>query len=329
MSTTDRMPNLNSQRTITDRIGETVILGNAVQAAGVNEIAAASAGFGGASTAAVLFSILPTFVMNAVNGSFGIWAVFLNINAVSNFSAAGASIRAAAMAEVSAAALTCQTGSGGLLNVQTFTATGGYTPTTGTVSVVVECLGGGGGGGGCSATSGTASEGSGGGAGALALSNRITSGFSGVTVTIGAGGAGGAAGANNGTAGGATSFGTLLVGGGGGGGLGDTAHGITSALSGGAGGSASGTASTGGYRGQQGGLSLCLDGNSTFGGFGGSTLYGSGGPQNIHGTSSAGVGNAATGKGCGGGGASSSGTAASAAGGAGTDGICIVYEYNV
>lgn len=58
--------------------------------------------------------------------------------------------------------------SGGLLNIQTFTSSGTYTPTPGTTKVIVEVVGGGASGGSCAATTGsTASGASGGGSGAM------------------------------------------------------------------------------------------------------------------------------------------------------------------
>ena len=72
--------------------------------------------------------------------------------------------------------------SGALLNIQYFTTAGTatYTPTTGTNSVIVEVVGGGGSGG-TATILGTA----GGGAGGYAR-KKITSAFSGVTITVGA-----------------------------------------------------------------------------------------------------------------------------------------------
>jgi len=105
--------------------------------------------------------------------------------------------------------------SGGLINVQTFTSSGTYTPTPGTTKVVVEAQGGGASGGGSAATTSTTGSGaSGGGAGAYAKA-LITSGFAGIAVTVGSGGAAPAAGANDGSDGGNSSFGTLVVAGGG------------------------------------------------------------------------------------------------------------------
>ena len=73
--------------------------------------------------------------------------------------------------------------SGRLLNVRIFTTTDIYTPTTGTQSIIVDVIGGGG------ATTTSASQrscGGGGSAGAYARA-RLTTGFAGVTVTIGSG----------------------------------------------------------------------------------------------------------------------------------------------
>jgi hypothetical protein len=144
---------------------------------------------------------------------------------------------------------------GRLLNVQIFSTPGTstYTPTPGTNSVEVEVQGAGGASSGSPATlSGQASSGGGGGAGAWAW-KRILSGFSGVTVTVGAGGApaAGAAGGN----GGASSFGALVAanGGGGGGPAGPTTSTATFNASSGAGGSAgvSGAINTAGSQGYQ------------------------------------------------------------------------------
>ncbi|HET8871269.1 MAG TPA: hypothetical protein VFM48_12565 [Aquabacterium sp.] len=96
-----------------------------------------------------------------------------------------------------------------------------YTPTAGTNAVLVEWVGGGGGGGAAITTTGnTGCIAGGGGSGGYARS-FITSGFSGVTITVGAGGSGGAAlSSNYGSNGGQTSFGSLVVVGGGYGGQG-------------------------------------------------------------------------------------------------------------
>lgn len=119
-----------------------------------------------------------------------------------------------------------------------------YTETTGTRAVLVEVQGAGGGSGGCAATtSGQWAAGRPGGAGGFSR-RYMTSSFSGVTITVGAGGAGGSAGDNAGSNGGASSFGSAAVGGGGEGGGGSgsvqTGAGFTPA-----GTAAGGTATTG------------------------------------------------------------------------------------
>ncbi|MFM0177132.1 hypothetical protein PQR52_01555 [Paraburkholderia aspalathi] len=98
---------------------------------------------------------------------------------------------------------------GRLINVRVFLATGTYTPTAGTNSIIVELQAPSGGSGGNAATAaGQNAASSGGGSGNYARV-YVTSGFSGVTVTIGAAGAAGTAGGAGGT-GGTTSFGSIV-----------------------------------------------------------------------------------------------------------------------
>jgi hypothetical protein len=108
------------------------------------------------------------------------------------------------------AANTTFSGLGRLQNVQTFSTVGTftYTPTAGTNCVIVKIVGGGGGGAGAVATSTQSSMGGGGQSGVYAEA-FITSGFSGVTVTVGAGATASAVGAagNNGST---SSFGSLV-----------------------------------------------------------------------------------------------------------------------
>ncbi|PQV51805.1 hypothetical protein [Paraburkholderia sp. BL21I4N1] len=99
---------------------------------------------------------------------------------------------------------------GRLLNIQVFSSSGTYTPTTGTAKVIVEVQAPGGGGGGVAATSASQNAIAQAGSGGSYASSLITSGFSGATVTIGSVGTGGAAGANAGTSGGTTSFGSII-----------------------------------------------------------------------------------------------------------------------
>lgn len=107
------------------------------------------------------------------------------------------------------AAMLAVSAQGRFLNRRVFSSAGTYTPTTGTVFIDVHVVGGGGAGGGSQASgAGQASAGPGGGAGGYAF-RRITSGFSGVAMTVGAGGTGVTGGA--GTNGGSTSFGGLVA----------------------------------------------------------------------------------------------------------------------
>lgn len=99
---------------------------------------------------------------------------------------------------------------GRLLNIQVFTASGTYTPTSGTTKIVVEVQAPGGGSGGVPATSAGQNGVAGGGAAGSYARVYYTSGVTSQTVTIGAAGAAGAAGANPGGTGGTTSFGSLI-----------------------------------------------------------------------------------------------------------------------
>ncbi|MCD6034456.1 MAG: hypothetical protein K0R63_197 [Rickettsiales bacterium] len=213
--------------------------------------------------------------------------------------------------------------SGRLLNVQVFTSSGTYTPTPGTNSIIVEIVGGGGSGGGTAATGANASAAAGGAGGGSYAKSRYTSGFAGVAITIGTGGAVPAAGNNNGNFGGATNFGALMNAPGGAYGYGSPAY--TTPGLGGPGGS--GLLSTGGNiingRGTSGGLGFVLAMNVMTGGRGGVSHFGAGpGPT----LGSAGF--PGTSYGSGGNGASSGASTAARAGGAGADGVAVIYEYS-
>jgi hypothetical protein len=213
--------------------------------------------------------------------------------------------------------------SGRLLNIQVFTSSGTYTPTIGTNSIEVEVLGGGGGGGGAVATSaGQGSIGGGGWSGAFARS-RITSGFTGVTITVGAGGA--VSSGNAGGTGGTSSFGALITAPGGPGGGSSIASSSFPSCQGAT--SASMAAATGGSI-------LNTPGNpSTIGiipnltvcsaGAGAGTMYGSGGYGVSFGTAA----RSASGFGAGGGGAANQASSAATPGGSGAPGIIIIKEY--
>ncbi len=215
-------------------------------------------------------------------------------------------------------------GGGRLLGVRLINSSQTYTPTAGTNSVIVVLVGGGGGGGGAGSTgAGQVSMGGGGAGGGVSVA-RFTSGFSGVSVTIGGPGSGNTAAA--GGAGGNSAFGALMTANGGAGGS-YTAP--TSAPILGSG-SAGGTAAGGllwNFTGAPGMPSFAL-GNGSFqviGGNGANGPYGNGGlaiPANS--------GTAANGTGYGSGGAGASATPGSGPymGGNGTVGLCVIYEYS-
>jgi hypothetical protein len=205
------------------------------------------------------------------------------------------------------------------------TATGGtYTPDTGTNVVDVTCVGGGGAGGGAAST-GAATIAVGGGAGAGGYTRkRITSSFSGVTITVGAAGTPGAAGANAGGNGGNTTFGAILTANGGAGGNGGNAAVAGTGGAGGAGGTASGgDINVAGAQGENPYYYVAVA--TAKSSYGASTPLGSGGPPAVSTTV---AGSPATGYGAGGsGGVQGINQAGTVAGGAGAKGICIVDEY--
>ncbi|WP_217647955.1 glycine-rich domain-containing protein, partial [Citrobacter freundii] len=213
---------------------------------------------------------------------------------------------------------------GRLINVRVITASGTYTPSAGTKSVVAEIQGGGGAGGGSLGSVPTqASAGTGGNAGAYIL-HRFTTPPSGITVTIGAGGMG-VPGAN-GNPGGNTSFGSLTAPGGAGGiyyapqtpPLFSFNNSSSVTPTGG------NLVNKAGQRGDPATVTSPLYGGS---GDGGESLLGGGGDgRGVVAVSS--NGNTATGYGAGGGGATSGGgSGGNASGGNGAPGVVIVWEY--
>ncbi|VWB06910.1 hypothetical protein BLA6863_00140 [Burkholderia lata] len=211
---------------------------------------------------------------------------------------------------------------GRLLNIQIFSVVGSstYTPHAGATAVYVRVQGGGGSGGGCAATgSGQIFVGSGGTAGAYAES-WITSGFSGVTVTVGAGGA--AVSGFNSSNGGTSSFGSLVSapGGAGGTGAGPTAPPWAT-------GAASSSIATGGSifnaSGQSGQPSVGYSATFALPGSGGPSAFGAGGGTSASGANGAG----AASRGAGGGGSAQTQSAGALSGGAGGSGLVLVYEY--
>ncbi|HHS9576373.1 TPA: glycine-rich domain-containing protein [Raoultella planticola] len=213
---------------------------------------------------------------------------------------------------------------GRLVNVQRFNASGTYTRTAGATKGLVEVVGAGGGGGGARATnSGYLAGGAGGGGGGYA-SGFITLPET-QSVVVGVGGAGGV---DSGAAenGGASSFGAISATGGGAGassGLDQSASGDIRQQTGGWPGVGSGGNLVNSYGGTGKNLLLTTSGNSCAGA-GGESHFG-GGPRGQVGASGDGSAGA---YGSGGSGAMSDGSpSASYSGGAGGNGIVIVWEY--
>lgn len=214
---------------------------------------------------------------------------------------------------------------GSLINRRVFSTPGTqtYTPTAGTNRVRVIVVGGGGAGAGTSTTgAGQFSIGGGGGGGGVAVAT-ITSGFSGVSMTIGAGGAPVAGGASAGGNGGASSFGSVCVGNGGLGGTATTPQSTVVVQAGGAGGTATGGNEFNGVGGA-GANGVASSNQNAASGSGGASYFGSGASAQFTTTAN---GLAATTPGAGGGGAVSLSNQSAQAGGAGAPGQIIVEEY--
>jgi len=206
-------------------------------------------------------------------------------------------------------------------SLQVFTSTGTYTRPAGLKRALVELVGGGAGGGGANALAAQAAVGAGGGGGGYAIELLESSAIGATeTVTIGAAGSGGS-GNSIGAAGGTTSFGALLSATGGSGG-GVTGSGTGPALTDGASGGV-GVGATVNINGGPGGTALILGGAAASGGKGGDCRWGYGGLA----TGADQNGLAGSGRGAGGGGACNYNATGSKTGGAGTAGVCIVWEY--
>lgn len=208
------------------------------------------------------------------------------------------------------------------LAIQTFVATGTYTPTAGMKYCLIEVIGAGGAGGGAAGGGGNVTVGSGGGAGEYARGSfSAASVGTSQAVTLGAGGTGvsGAAGNNGGN----SSVGALITCNGGTGGItGSNAAQVNVAGGLGGTGGSGGSVRTPGQAGFTGSTSLTPA--ILISGAGGSSLYGAGGVGVITATQTAG--SAGLGNGSGGsGGISYGGT--SVAGGAGKIGIIVITEF--
>jgi hypothetical protein len=217
-----------------------------------------------------------------------------------------------------------------IINVQTFTSSGTYTPTANTKYVIIECVGGGGGSGGCTAGTATtvcAASGGAGGGYARKFASAATIGVSQV-VTIGAGGiAGSTTMATLGGTGGTTSVGAICVAIGGPGGYNPGS--FTFVAVNGFTGSVVGAVGDFVVAGQSGGNSVGNGvGASTqqcCGGMGGNSMYGSGGQS----VSGAGISNGQVGVLYGGGasGAIAGLNQAAIVGAVGAPGIVIITEF--
>ena len=204
---------------------------------------------------------------------------------------------------------------------QIFTGAGTYTytPTAGMQYCIIYCVGSGGAGGGAvNPGSNIASCGSGGGAGALSVStvSKATIGAS-QTVTIGAGGtAVSGAGGNNGNT---TSVGSIITASGGSGGaVGGSANNVVGSF---AQGGAPGTGDVA-IRGNYGSASVIVAAGQALSGGGGISIFGTAGlPRSSVLAGNAGV------NGSGGGGSLAYNASGASAGGAGGDGIVVIYEY--
>ena len=80
MTTTDRLSDLNSRREITDRFGETVVLGNSVVSGAADMQAAFTMVPRGESEVTATMSVVATANLEMFNGSFGLWSVDFDMN---------------------------------------------------------------------------------------------------------------------------------------------------------------------------------------------------------------------------------------------------------
>jgi hypothetical protein len=202
------------------------------------------------------------------------------------------------------------------------TSTQTYTPTPGTNAALFEYVGGGGAGGGSQAAGANLCSAAPGGGGGGFGKKYLSSGFAGITLTIGAGGigVGGAAGGNGGT----TSVGAFCSGTGGIGGIvGSVSSNNTNNLYG----FASGGTSTGGDINCAGYFAqAAFYAQAPVGGAGGGSPYGPGAPYVGGGVVSNGI--LATNFGSGGSGGQTPALNGATSGGNGAPGLIVIYEYS-
>ena len=256
-------------------------------------------------------------VINTANGGF----LFIS-DGVSNWSAQALGAQATPGAVSSFNTLTGAVTTNVVF--QKFLTTGTYTPTTGMLHAIVECIGSGGGGGGVTGSAGGIFVGAGGESGSYSMKRIAATDIVGTaTVTIGALGSGGAAGNNSGSAGSdvtvVSNSVTLCAGG------------FTNTTTIGRGG-ASAVSGTGDVTaiGSPGDGSFYNSANLTTvapSGRGGSSALGGGGTSNFCGGGTTAAGAAAGNYGSGGAGACVSNGTGTAAGGNGSAGTVIITEF--
>lgn len=225
-----------------------------------------------------------------------------------------------------AGVLTNTTGGGGLRSFQVFTSgSGTYNTPANVTSILVEVLGAGGAGGGNLGVTAQAGGGAGGGSGGY-VRHYISSSASSYSYAVGTGGTG-VTGNNTGNTGGNSTFSTLTASGGvGGAGLGCSATTIIS--EGGSGGAASGGNLLNAV-GNPGSAGISSSALGTITGSGGTSCFGGAAKSvKLTGTASS-AGTSAGNYGSGGsGGGTSNSNGTSVAGGAGSNGVIIVWEFS-
>ena len=277
-----------------------------------------------------------TGIVGVPNGGTGVATLPLNSVLLGNNGSPVAAVVNGAVGQIltstgTGTAPTFQSPVGIVLSVQTFTASGTYTPTAGTLFAGATLCGGGGAAGGRPATGAATSAAASGGGGGGCLKALLTAAQIGAsqTVTIGAGGAAAAIGGTGGT-GGTTTFGALLSATGGSGGSPTAVTAGTSVAAGGVGGVP--TVSTGTaikmVTGEQGGPGEVVSNLIGMSGKGGNALDAFGGQFSMAAPASVVAGNSGLGAGAG-----SSGSVAVAvvsAGAvslAGQAGSVVIFEY--
>lgn len=220
-------------------------------------------------------------------------------------------------------------GSGGtdMIGMQVFTASGTYTPTSGTTKCLVVCTAGGGAGGGVDLPSASGvTMACGGGAGATTVHFCDVADINAASVTIGAGGVGSSS--ATGGDGGDSSVGAVVVAKGGSGAVMRTSDGTMDGITGGGGDGSLGTGDLA-LSGGNGMPGSAIENHTSCGGPGGCSYWGTSGQSTpiAGGQVRAGTDAPATAYGAGGGGAAAQDDGTAAKGGDGADGLVVIYEF--